>query len=47
MQRRLAASGVWVEPASAAGLAGLAHQLRAGKWMCAASGWWRSAPGMA
>ena len=31
MQRRLAASGVWVEPASAAGLAGLAHELRAGK----------------
>ena len=30
MQRRLAASGVWVEPASAAGLAGLAHQLRLG-----------------
>ncbi len=31
MQRRLAASGVWVEPASAAGMAGLAHELRAGK----------------
>ena len=31
MQRRLAASGVWVEPASAAGLAGLAHQIRLGK----------------
>ena len=31
MQHLLAASGVWVEPASAAGLAGLAHQLRAGK----------------
>jgi threonine synthase len=31
MQRRLAASGVWVEPASAAGLAGLAHRLRAGE----------------
>jgi threonine synthase len=31
MQRRLAASGVWVEPASAAGLAGLAHELREGK----------------
>jgi threonine synthase len=31
MQRRLAASGVWVEPASAAGMAGLAHQLRAGQ----------------
>jgi threonine synthase len=28
MQRRLAASGVWVEPASAAGLAGLAAELR-------------------
>ena len=28
MQRRLAANGVWVEPASAAGLAGLAHQIR-------------------
>jgi len=31
MQRRLAASGVWVEPASAAGVAGLARQLREGK----------------
>jgi len=31
MQRRLAANGVWVEPASAAGLAGLANQLRSGK----------------
>lgn len=31
MQRRLAANGVWVEPASAAGLAGLADQLQAGK----------------
>lgn len=31
MQRRLAASGVWVEPASAAGLAGLAHELCAGR----------------
>ena len=30
MQRRLASEGVWVEPASAAGLAGLAHQARAG-----------------
>ena len=30
MQRRLAACGVWVEPASAAGLAGLAHELRDG-----------------
>ena len=31
MQHRLAASGVWVEPASAAGLAGLANQLLEGK----------------
>ncbi len=31
MQRRLAAEGVWVEPASAAGLAGLAAQLRQGQ----------------
>lgn len=31
MQRLLAANGVWVEPASAAGLAGLAHELRAGR----------------
>ncbi len=31
MQRRLAAQGVWVEPASAAGLAGLAAQLRDGQ----------------
>ena len=31
MQRQLAASGVWVEPASAAGLAGLANELRSGK----------------
>jgi threonine synthase len=31
MQRRLAAEGVWVEPASAAGLAGLAAQVAAGK----------------
>lgn len=30
MQRRLAAEGVWVEPASAAGLAGLASQVRTG-----------------
>jgi len=28
MQRRLAANGIWVEPASAAGLAGLASELR-------------------
>ncbi|HEX9019025.1 MAG TPA: threonine synthase [Anaerolineaceae bacterium] len=31
MQRRLAASGVWVEPASAAGAAGLANRIRAGQ----------------
>ncbi len=31
MQRRLAREGVWVEPASAAGLAGLAVQVRAGQ----------------
>ncbi len=31
MQRRLAASGVWVEPASAAGAAGLAHRLKEGR----------------
>ena len=31
MQKRLAAEGVWVEPASAAGLAGLAEQIRAGQ----------------
>jgi threonine synthase len=30
-QRKLAASGVWVEPASAAGLAGLLHELKAGR----------------
>lgn len=30
-QRRLAANGIWVEPASAAGVAGLAHELRAGQ----------------
>ncbi len=30
MQRRLAAEGVWVEPASATGLAGLAAEVRAG-----------------
>lgn len=32
MQRRLAANGVWVEPASAAGLAGLAHEIKAGRF---------------
>jgi threonine synthase len=31
MQKRLAAEGVWVEPASAAGLAGFASELRAGR----------------
>jgi threonine synthase len=30
MQRRLAGEGIWVEPASAAGLAGLAAQVRSG-----------------
>ena len=30
-QRRLAASGVWVEPASAAGIAGLSYELQAGR----------------
>ena len=31
MQKLLAGNGIWVEPASAAGLAGLAHELSAGK----------------
>ncbi len=31
MQRLLAANGLWVEPASAAGLAGLAHELEHGR----------------
>lgn len=31
-QRKLAASGIWVEPASAAGLAGLLHEVKAGKF---------------
>ncbi len=31
MQKRLAAQGIWVEPASAAGLAGLANELRDGR----------------
>jgi threonine synthase len=31
MQKHLAASGIWVEPASAAGVAGLAHELKLGK----------------
>jgi threonine synthase len=30
MQRRIAAEGIWVEPASAAGLAGLAKEIQAG-----------------
>jgi threonine synthase len=30
MQKRLACCGLWVEPASAAGLAGLAHELKRG-----------------
>lgn len=32
MQRMLASNGVWVEPASAAGVAGLANQIRAGQF---------------
>jgi threonine synthase len=32
MQRRLASNGIWVEPASAAGLAGLAHEIQAGRF---------------
>jgi threonine synthase len=31
MQKHLARNGVWVEPASAAGVAGLAHEIQAGK----------------
>ncbi|MEI8132685.1 MAG: threonine synthase [Leptolinea sp.] len=31
MQKQLASHGVWVEPASAAGIGGLAHELEAGK----------------
>jgi len=31
MQKRLAGEGIWVEPASAAGLAGLAHEIAAGR----------------
>jgi threonine synthase len=31
MQKLLACNGIWVEPASAAGVAGLAHELQAGK----------------
>jgi len=31
MQKLLAGNGVWVEPASAAGIAGLAHELKAGR----------------
>jgi len=30
MQKLLAANGIWVEPASAAGLAGLAHEIKRG-----------------
>jgi threonine synthase len=30
MQMLLASNGIWVEPASAAGVAGLAHELQAG-----------------
>jgi threonine synthase len=33
MQRRLAANGIWVEPASAAGLAGLAREIQAGHFI--------------
>jgi threonine synthase len=32
MQRRLAGEGIWVEPASAAGLAGLAAEIQAGRF---------------
>jgi threonine synthase len=32
MQIRLASNGIWVEPASAAGLAGLAHEILAGRF---------------
>ncbi len=35
-QRRLAAHGVWVEPASAAGLAGLLHEIAAGRFQMVA-----------
>ena len=31
MQTRLAGEGIWVEPASAAGLAGLANEVKAGR----------------
>jgi threonine synthase len=31
-QRKLASSGIWVEPASAAGLAGLLHEIAAGRF---------------
>jgi threonine synthase len=31
MQKLLATNGIWVEPASAAGVAGLAHELKQGK----------------
>ncbi len=32
MQKRLAGEGIWVEPASAAGLAGLAHEIASGRF---------------
>jgi threonine synthase len=35
MQARLAKEGVWVEPASAAGLAGLANEIQASKMQLA------------
>lgn len=35
MQRRLAKEGIWVEPASAAGIAGLAAQIKSGKFQAA------------
>lgn len=47
MQKALAQlEGLWVEPASAAGLAGLAQEIEAG-WTCTASGSWPCAPAMA
>jgi threonine synthase len=38
MQRRLAAEGVWVEPASAAGLAGLSAEIQRKTLVCAPAG---------
>ena len=35
MQRRLAKEGIWVEPASAAGVAGLAAQIQSGEFQAA------------